>query len=262
MLVVADEAAVRVGRQGGLACAGQAEEDGAVAVLADVGGAVHREDVLLGHEVVHHGEDALLDFARIAAAGDDGHALFEVDDDGRFAVHAVAFGNALIAGARNHGEAGHERVQFFLVGADQQLMDEHVFAGKIIHHAHGQTVFRIGAGKAVEHEHVAVLQIGANAVIDVVEFFLADRHVDLAPGDGIMMLGLIHDVAVERAAAGVRAGLDQQRAGIGQAAFAQREGLLGQISGGFLIMNLFGIDNTDIFEVFTDAILAHNSTSV
>ena len=44
MLVVADQHAVRVGRQRRLAGAGEAEEDRHVAVLADVGRAMHRHD--------------------------------------------------------------------------------------------------------------------------------------------------------------------------------------------------------------------------
>src|SRR5699024_5989137 len=54
VLVVADQLAAGVGGQGGLAGAGQAEEHGGLVGLGvHVGRAVHGQDVLLGHDVVH-----------------------------------------------------------------------------------------------------------------------------------------------------------------------------------------------------------------
>ena len=58
VLVVADQRAVRIGRQRGLAGAGQAEEDRGVAVRADIGRAVHRHHALGGQVVVQRGEHA------------------------------------------------------------------------------------------------------------------------------------------------------------------------------------------------------------
>ena len=48
VLVVTDELAVGIGGQGGLAGAAEAKEHGAVAVMADVGRAVHRNTPILG----------------------------------------------------------------------------------------------------------------------------------------------------------------------------------------------------------------------
>ena len=84
VLVVTDEQALGVGGQGGLAGAGQAEEDGGVVRGGVHGGrAVHGQHVVLdGQEVVHGGEDGLLDFAGVLGAGDDHGALGEVDEHG------------------------------------------------------------------------------------------------------------------------------------------------------------------------------------
>src|SRR5699024_5685935 len=61
VLVVADKQTLGVGGQGGLAGAGQAEEQSSVlAVHVGVGGAVHGGHALQGQVVVHHGEHALL----------------------------------------------------------------------------------------------------------------------------------------------------------------------------------------------------------
>ena len=71
VLVIADELAVGVGGKGGLARAGQAEEDSATSpVRAHVGGAVHGKHALLGQQIVHDGEDGLLDLACVLAACD------------------------------------------------------------------------------------------------------------------------------------------------------------------------------------------------
>ena len=47
--------------------------------MADVGRAVHGEHAHLGQDVVHDGEDGLLNFARVLGAADDNHLLFVVD---------------------------------------------------------------------------------------------------------------------------------------------------------------------------------------
>ena len=58
VLVVTDQGTLGVGREGGLASAGETEEDGNVAVLALVGGRVKGKDVVLDrHLVVEDSED-------------------------------------------------------------------------------------------------------------------------------------------------------------------------------------------------------------
>ena len=49
----------------------EAEEEGDVIASADVAAGVQAEDAARGHQVVHHGEDALLHLPRILAAQDD-----------------------------------------------------------------------------------------------------------------------------------------------------------------------------------------------
>ena len=58
VLVVADQRALRVGRQRRLAGAGKAEEDRGVTVGADIRRAMHRHHVALGEVIVQRGEHA------------------------------------------------------------------------------------------------------------------------------------------------------------------------------------------------------------
>src|SRR6186713_376231 len=70
-LVVADEMALRVGRQRRLPGARETEEHGHPTLVVDVGRAVHREHALERQAVVHHREDRLLDLARVVRAPDE-----------------------------------------------------------------------------------------------------------------------------------------------------------------------------------------------
>ena len=95
MLVIADQRARRIGGERGLAGAREAEEHGAVALGADIGGAMHGHHALLGQQVVEHGEDRLLHLARILRAADEDEAVGEVERDHRLAARAVAGGVGL-----------------------------------------------------------------------------------------------------------------------------------------------------------------------
>ena len=89
VLVVADQQTLRVGGQGGLAGAGQTEEDGGVlAVLVGVGRAVHGSDALQRQEVVHHGEHTLLHLAAVPGVDDDLLLAGDVEHDSSLGVQA------------------------------------------------------------------------------------------------------------------------------------------------------------------------------
>ena len=118
VLVVANQVAVGVGGKRGLAGAGEAEEDGHVAVVADVGGAMHGQHAFQRQQEVEHGEDGLLDFAGVVRAPDNGQALAEIEDD-----------EGVGAGAVHHGrsqEAGHHFLLFGLISKSIQheIIDE------------------------------------------------------------------------------------------------------------------------------------------
>src|SRR5699024_9957864 len=89
VLVVADQQALGIGGEGGLAGAGQAEEDGGVlAVEVGVGGAVHGGNALERQVVVHHAEHALLHLAAVPGVEDDLLAAGDVEDNGSLGVQA------------------------------------------------------------------------------------------------------------------------------------------------------------------------------
>ena len=248
VLVIADEHAVGVGGQGGLAGTGQAEEHGAVAVLADVGGAVHGEHALLGQHIVHNGEHGLLDLAGIPGAADHHLVRLVVHQDGGLAAGAVDLRDALEAGSGDDGVVLVEVLQLLGGGTAQQLVDEEVLAGQLVDDAEGFGILGIGAGKAVENKDLLALQIGDDLGADGVKLRLLDGAVHLAPGDVVMDSGSIDNELVVGAAAGVFTGLDHQRAGVGQSALAAAERMLGQLRGSEIAIDSLGIDDAQLFQ--------------
>ena len=105
MFIVANKEALRVSRQGCLACTGKAEENSRfLCYWIHVGRAVHGQDPFLGHEIIHDREDALFDFTGIARAYDEDLMGFVVNEDGCFRMDAVAFGIAMEARCGDDGE--------------------------------------------------------------------------------------------------------------------------------------------------------------
>ncbi len=89
VLVIADQQARGVGRKRGLAGAGEAKEHGGLACGCRHWRAMHGEHVVLdGQQVVHDAENGLFDLAGITGAGDQNHALLEVNDHGGAGVEA------------------------------------------------------------------------------------------------------------------------------------------------------------------------------
>ena len=126
VLVVADQRAVRIGRERGLAGAGQAEEQRAIAVRADIGRAMHRHDVLRRQIEVERGEHRLLHLAGVRRAADQHDLAGEIDRHhgvGAFAS-AMTLGVGLERRQIDDGEFGHEARELCVLGTDQQLADE------------------------------------------------------------------------------------------------------------------------------------------
>ena len=67
VLVVANQRPFGIAAEGGFACARQTKKDRHVPVLAHVGRTMHGQNIVLHRQdVIHHGEHALFDFARVA----------------------------------------------------------------------------------------------------------------------------------------------------------------------------------------------------
>ena len=225
VLVVTQQDAVRVGRQRGLAGAGQAEEHGRVlgVALGVVGRAVHRHDAFFGQQVVHQREHGFLVFAGVLRVADQDHLALDRNRDHGFGTAAVAFRVGFEGRAVDDGVFRLERFEFGHVGADEHGAVEQRVPGQLGDHAHVDAIGRIGAGVEVFDEVFAALHVSQHVLIELFEVLGRHRRV-VFPPDRVLDRGFVHRELVLGRAAGEFAGFHQQRAAVAQRTFvaAQR----------------------------------------
>ena len=90
----------------------------------------------------------------------------------------------------------------------------------------------IGAGERVHDVEVLALEAGDDPCAQSVEALLGELAVDVAPPDPLLRARLTDDELVRRRAAGVAAGVDDERAALGEPAVADQEGVRVEHGGG------------------------------
>ena len=236
VLVVTDQVTGRVGGQGGLAGAGQTEEQGHVAVFAHVGRAVHRQHVFFRQQEVLHGEHGFLHFTGVTHAGDKDLALGEVEDHTAVGVGAVTLRLALeVRGVQDLPLFLAARV--VLLRADEHGVGEQVVPRGLRGHFYGQVMISVGAHVQVGDKGISVGHGDTDTIPEGVELVSGERTVDGAPVDVLAGAGLINDVAVHGGTAGAMTGFHYQGAGIGQAAFVALNSQFYQLGRAEVVIN-------------------------
>ncbi len=210
-LVVADQRALRVGRERGLAGAGEAEEDRAVAVGADIGRAMHRHHALFGQIVVQRGEDRLLHLAGIIRPADQDDLAGEIDRDNVLRTHAVTFGIGAEARQVDDGQLRHEARELRGFRADQKRADEQRMPGEFGEDAGLDPMRRIGAAIEILREQRHAFGMREEIGVQRCELFRGDRLV-AGPPHVLVGGGVANREFVLGAAAGELAGIRAQRA--------------------------------------------------
>ena len=199
VLVVTDQRALGVGREGRLARAREPEEDGDVAVLSDVRRAVHRQDALEREPVVHDREDRLLDLARVERAADQHLAPGRVEDDERAGAGAVGVRVGLDGRRVQDDDVGHERVQLLDRRRDEHRLREERVIRAAGDHADADAMGGVGAGERVDDvERIEPAQMRDDLRAQAVEPLLGEPLVDVTPPDPILRAGLDDDELVLR----------------------------------------------------------------
>ena len=145
---------------------------------------MHGHDATLRQKKIHDGENSLLDFTRVRSAADDDELFAEMQQDKGFGVRAVHRRIGVKIGSMDHGE-------FRLMGCEDngiEFTDEHGASeqrvpGVLRDDPNRQPVALVGTGIAILDEDVLGLQIGAESVMQRIEFVLFNRTVDLTPPD-------------------------------------------------------------------------------
>ena len=162
VLVITDQGATRVGREGRFAGATQAEEERDI-IPTDtiVGAAVHRHHTSLGQEVIHYGEDAFLDLSGVLRAADESKTLGNVEKNEGAAVGTVALGVRRHARGVDNGEVWLLSAQLLAVRlADKHVAGKEVLPCVLVDHPHIESILRIRAGVTIKDEKVALSPSG------------------------------------------------------------------------------------------------------
>ena len=213
MLVIADEQTLRVGGQGGLAGAGQAEEDGGVlAVQVGVGGAVHGGNALQRQEVVHHGEHALLHLAAVPGVQDDLLTAGDVEDNGGLGVEAqfLVVLHLGLGSVVDH-EVRLEVLQLLGGGLDEHVVHEVCLPGHFHDEADGHAGVLVGAAEGIHHEQTLVGQLIDGQLLAGIPGFLGGGLVVVlvalgSPPHGVLGVLVHDDEFILGGAAGIDAG--------------------------------------------------------
>ena len=186
VLVIADEAPFGIGRERRLARARQSEEDNGVARGADVHRRVHRQDALVGHQVVHDSEGRLLDLAGVFGADDDDLHPAEVDEDRGLAPGAVCRRVGLERRHIDDREVGPECGQILSRGAAEEVAREDAGPRGLGVDPQRAAVIRVGPDEAVLGEEVSPRDVVDKPRPQHIVMLFGDRLVDLAPPDLVL----------------------------------------------------------------------------
>ena len=229
MLVVADQATVRITRERRLAGARQPEEERGVAALADVGRAVHRQHALLRQRVVEDGKDRLLDLAGIARAANQHHFPAEMHEDEHVGPRAVARGVSLEIRRVDDGELREVLgAPSGVVLREEHVPGEQVVPGEFVDDSDREPVRGVGARPGVQDVQLLVLEVVQHVAVKRIELVRVDRTVDAAPVHVLLARRFAHDELVVRGPAGVLARPADEGTLGGQRAFTAVDRLLVQ----------------------------------
>ena len=219
VLIVADQQALRVGGQGGLAGAGQAEEDGGVlAVQVGVGRAVHGSHALQRQVVVHHGEHTLLHLAAVPGVDDDLLTAGNVEGNAGLAVQAqFLIVLDLGLGSVVDDEVRLEVGELFLGRADEHVGDEVRLPCDLDDEADGHAGIMVRAAERVDDVQLLVAKLLDRDILDGRPGGLGHGVVVVlvlvgGPPHGVLGVRVHDDILVFGGAAGVDAGHDVDRA--------------------------------------------------
>ena len=124
-----------------------------------------------------------------------------------------------------------ERLRLHLVElvvrrVDEERLREERVPRALRDDAHRDAVQRVGAGERVDHVDVSLAQARRDLLTQLLEVLLGDLRVHVAPPDPILRAWLANDELVLRRAARVLAGVDDERAALGEPGIASCQRVL------------------------------------
>ena len=178
VFIIANQAAFRIGREGGLAGTGKAEEDSDILFFPDVGGAVHGSDALQRQQVVHDREHPFFHFAAVPGSADKLDALGQIERDEVFGVQTLFFPLRVGAlSAVHHDEIRLEVRQLFIAWANKHVLHEMRLPGDFGNKADAQAGVGVGAAEGVNDKQALAGELAGHQPLQVLPRFLRKRLV-------------------------------------------------------------------------------------
>ena len=258
VLIIADQQSLGICGKGGLAGAGQTEEDGGVLALKIcVCRAVHRGNALQRQVVVHHGEHTLLHLTAVPGVDDDLLSGGDVEDNGGLGVQAELFVVLnLCLGCVVDDEIRLEVCFLFRSGLDEHISYEMCLPCNLHDEADSHSGVLVGAAEAIDNIELLVGELLLCDLLDSGPCFLRSGMVVVlvllaCPPDGVLGV-LIHDnELVLGRTAGVDTGEDVDSTQLTDVS----DFIAGQLGLGLLLEQLLVGRIVDDFSGASDAIL-------
>ena len=223
VLIVSDQVAMRIGRESRFAGPGEAEEERDITIRPFIRRAVHREHILLGHDVVHDGEDSLLHLTGVLGAQDHHFAAAEAQGDTRVSGDS---GDRWVGGmaARVVDDiVGRTKVlELFGGGPNQHVVHEERVIGPRADDADFDLVIGIPASEAIDHvKSLATVEVVDGASMQSFKGAGRQRDVDRTPPNVIAALSLFDDSLVLRRSPGLGTGEGNDRSKVRDFSFVK-----------------------------------------
>ncbi len=186
---------------------------------------MHRHHALGGEQIIQRGEHRLLHLAGVARAADQHHPAAEIDGDDGFRSHPVSLGVGLERRQVEDRQIGDEIPELGGFRANQQIADEQRVPGVFREHPGLEPVAGIGAGIEILREQLLAFGMGEEIPMQLMELLRRDRTV-VVPPHGPFGHRVLDDELVLRRAAGVDAGVRDERSPVGEVGLAGRDRML------------------------------------
>ncbi len=185
MLVIAHEQPLRIRGERRLSRSRETEEQrGAVRLRIRRRGAMHGQDALLRHQVVHDREDALLHLPGVLGAENHDFPVLEAQVDGGRRESGGLVGSWKLAGVVDDVVRIPEALQLLGGRADEHVVHEEGMVGARADDPHLDLVLGIPAGEAVDAEdRIAEIEEVSRTLSVELEQLRLDRKVDGPPPD-------------------------------------------------------------------------------
>ncbi len=215
MLVIANQAAFRVGGEGGFAGAGETKEHRDVARFTDVRRAVHRGNALERQQVVHNREHPLFHFAAVPGATDKLNALGQVKGDKILRVETLRLPLWVSAFCAVHDDKVRRKVsQLLLRRTDKHVLHEVRLPGHLGNKTHGEAGIGIRTAKGIDNKQPLAGELLGHQAFQLQPHFRRERLVVvfafafICPPYGVASRVIADNVLIFRRTSGKYAGID------------------------------------------------------